>query len=288
MKIVRTPEEAFMEAARLKISGSLALIPTMGALHEGHLHLVRLAKTVAAKTVVSVFVNPLQFSANEDFGKYPRTFELDCQKLEKEGVDLLFAPLPERFYPVGFSTKVAVSGVSKHLCGEFRPGHFDGVATVCLKLFQSTGADLAIFGEKDFQQIRVIEHMVLDLNLPLKIVRCKTVRDEDGLALSSRNNYLSISERALTRAIPESLQRARSEALIAGLDISAGTLVQLTRTALELRSLNVEYCEITSEIDLAPVTSMTKLEEIVKPRLFVAVRCGMTRLIDNISLEKEG
>jgi pantoate--beta-alanine ligase len=287
MKVIGTPEEVHKESLRWKHSEYVALVPTMGALHEGHLSLVRRAKRLAPRCIVSIFVNPLQFGPNEDLSKYPRTFEEDCRKLEKEGVDAVFAPSPETFYPAAFASKVNVSHLSEHLCGRSRPGHFEGVATVCLKLFLSTAADFAIFGEKDFQQWRVLQRMVSDLNVPIRLVAQPIVRETDGLAMSSRNRYLSADERQAALAIPASLQAAR-DAVKLSEALTVGELTKTVRDRLSATALRIEYCDITSETDLVPQAAERRIIEIEKPRLFVAVKSGATRLIDNMSLGKEG
>lgn len=287
MKILSSPEAAYQESLRWKQTGNVALVPTMGALHEGHLALVRMAKQLASRVIVSIFVNPLQFGPNEDFNRYPRAFEEDCRKLKDEGVDLLFAPTATEFYPEGFSTRVSVSALAEHLCGRSRPGHFEGVATVCLKLFQSTAVDFAVFGEKDFQQLRVLEQMVTDLNLPLKVVPHPIVREADGLAMSSRNRYLSADERAWAGLIPKALKAAQVRAQTLK-DLTAGELIKLVRNDLSAAPLRIEYCEIASEKDLVPQRAESPLESMIRPRLLLAVKNGTTRLIDNLSLLKEG
>jgi pantoate--beta-alanine ligase len=184
---------------------TIAFVPTMGNLHAGHIHLVEQAKAQADKVVVSIFVNPTQFSAGEDFGAYPRTPDEDSEKLSAAGADLLFMPEASEIYPGAAATFVEVPGISEILCGAFRPGHFRGVATVVCKLFNITQPDLALFGEKDFQQLAVIRRMVADLNMPVQIIGIPTVREASGLALSSRNHYLSAAEQQQATALYQSL-----------------------------------------------------------------------------------
>jgi pantoate--beta-alanine ligase len=285
MKVISSPEEVLQTSLRWKQKETVGLVTTMGALHEAHLSLVRLAKHKASKCIVSIFVNPLQFAPSEDFDKYPRPFDEDREKLEAEGVDVLFAPVAAEYYPAGFNTKVSVSGLSEHLCGRSRPHFFSGVATVCTKLFLTAGADLAVFGEKDYQQLRVLEQLVTDLNIPMKIVSHPTVREADGLAMSSRNAYLSMEERAWASLIPESLRLARQ--LSTSDEIRVGDLLKQVRETLAKAPLRVEYAEITSEVDLVPQATDAVLSQVKRPRIFLAVRSGATRLIDNQSLSKE-
>jgi pantoate--beta-alanine ligase len=242
MRIVRT-------AAELPRDGEIGLVPTMGAFHEGHLSLFRAARTENDQVVVSLFVNPAQFGAGEDFGRYPRDEERDAALAEQEGVDVLYVPAAEEIYPPGFQTWVEVEELGSILEGEHRPGHFRAVATVCLKLFNLIRPDRAYFGQKDAQQAAVIRRMVEDLAVPAEIRVCPTARDEDGLALSSRNAYLSPDEREHALALPRALQ-ARDRSLLNGLE--------------------VDYFE---EADFEPRV------------LAAAVRVGSTRLIDNVILE---
>ncbi|MEZ4749226.1 MAG: pantoate--beta-alanine ligase [Bdellovibrionota bacterium] len=276
MQILHSPVE--VQKLTQSWDGTIALVPTMGALHAGHLSLVKTAQSVADHVVVSIFVNPLQFGPNEDLAKYPRTFEQDAKLLRELNVDLLFAPNAQEFYPEGFSTKVNVSGLSRFLCGASRPGHFEGVTTVCLKLFQVASAQFAVFGEKDFQQLRVIERMVEDLNLPLRIVRGAIVREADGLAMSSRNRYLGAEERKLASQIPEAIAAVRR----LGPDARAGDAVE--RAKQILGDIAVEYLEVCSEADLLPVGPEQPLSKIPSPHFFLAVKIGRTRLIDNTPL----
>jgi len=280
MITVQSPKAVHQETLKWKHEGKVSLVPTMGCLHEGHLSLVRMAKRLSSKCIVSIFVNPLQFGPNEDFAKYPRTLEADLEKLSKEEVDLVFVPQLDDLYPKGFATRVAVTGLADSLCGKSRPGHFSGVTTVCLKLFESTGADLAVFGEKDFQQLRIIQRMTEDLNLPITIVPHPIVREADGLAMSSRNRYLSEQEREWAHKIPESLSHAE-EMVRCHPTNTVGEVKRKVTSALGSVPLVIDYIEIVAESDLIPAAESQPLRNIENPRLFVAVKAGTTRLIDN-------
>ncbi|MGH9369754.1 MAG: pantoate--beta-alanine ligase [Thermoanaerobaculia bacterium] len=253
----------------------IGLVPTMGALHEGHLSLVRRARRECGFTVVSIFVNPLQFGPNEDFARYPRQPEKDGQMLEREGVDLLYLPEPEGFYPAGFSTFVEVGDVSDGGEGAMRPGHFRGVATVVAKLFLQVQPDVAFFGRKDLQQLAVVRRMARDLDFPLRVEAGETVREPDGLALSSRNAYLSPEERRRAALLPRALFAARDRAAAGETDARA--IERQTREELERGGLTVDYVEVVD-----PETMRRK--EIVEPRdgIAAAIRLGKTRLIDNV------
>lgn len=259
---------------------SLALVPTMGALHQGHLALVREARRRAGRVAVSIFVNPKQFGPSEDLDAYPRQLVQDSALLEAEGVDLLWAPPVVQIYPEGFATNVSVSGVSDGLCGASRPGHFDGVATVVLKLFNQVMPDIALFGEKDWQQLAVIRRMARDLDLTMphadSIIGVPTVREADGLAMSSRNAYLSPEDRARAAALPRSMREAI-------LRLEAGEAVQAALADLESALIaggfaSVDYAVLADAASLEP---LNRLDE--RPaRLLVAARIGGTRLIDNM------
>ena len=286
MLTLQSPEVVQDTTLRWKRESKIAFVPTMGCLHEGHLRLVRRAKDLAPKVIVSIFVNPLQFSQGEDFEKYPRTLEADAEKLEAEGVDLLFTPTREDLYPSNFSTKIHVSGLSDALCGAHRPGHFDGVATVCFKLFEITQADYAVFGEKDFQQLRVLQQLTADMNLPLFIVPHPTVREEDGLAMSSRNRFLTADERARAARLPEVLRQVKAT-LHSHPDFPVDEILAPARARLEEAGFRLDYLTIASERDLKPAAGSAPGNTITDPRAFVAARIGSTRLIDNLSLTVE-
>ncbi len=269
--------------AALKADGPLALVPTMGALHEGHLTLVRAAKQRAAHVAVSIFVNPRQFGANEDLDKYPRQLAADSALLESEGVSLLWAPTPEAMYPQGYATNISVSGVSDGLCGAARPGHFDGVATVVCKLFNQVRPDMAFFGEKDWQQLAVIRRMARDLDLVEPrvdaIIGVPTVREADGLAMSSRNAYLSEEDRARAVVLPGGMRAAIAA-------VRAGAAIKDALTALRSDLANggfaqIDYAEFCDATTLAPLTELGIHHS---ARLLVAARIGGTRLIDNMAV----
>jgi len=261
----------------------LGFVPTMGALHAGHLHLVRVARRHAERVAVSIFVNPTQFGPNEDFARYPRNLERDVELLASAGADLVLAPSPEEMYPQGEKTRVRVSGLTEHLCGPFRPGHFEGVATVVTKLFAITGSCTAVFGRKDYQQLKVIERLARDLLLPVKVVGEPTVRDVDGLALSSRNAYLSAEERQRALAIPRAL--AAAAASFAAGERGAGALIEPLRARLREAGLRLDYAEIADPDELFPLEPGTQ----VGPRALIALAafCGTTRLIDNLVLGED-
>ena len=268
--------------AALKADGPIALVPTMGALHEGHLTLVREARKRAAHVAVSIFVNPRQFGANEDLDKYPRQLAADSALLEAEGVSLLWAPTPDAMYPQGYATNISVTGVSEGLCGAARPGHFDGVATVVCKLFNQVRPDMALFGEKDWQQLAVIRRMARDLDLVAPkadaIIGVPTVREKDGLAMSSRNAYLSVEDRARAVALPNGM-RAAIAAVRGGSAIS-GALNVLKSGLVEAGFAQVDYAEICEADTLAALTELG-----AEPaRLLVAARIAGTRLIDNMAV----
>ncbi|MBB3956442.1 pantoate--beta-alanine ligase [Novosphingobium sediminicola] len=268
--------------AELRKSGRVALVPTMGALHFGHLTLMREARRHAEHVVASIFVNPRQFAPGEDLDAYPRQLAADKAALESEGVALLWAPTVDEMYPADFSTNVGVSGVSEGFCGAARPGHFDGVATVVLKLFNQVAPDVALFGEKDWQQLAVIRRMARDLDLTAPhvdaIIGVPTVREEDGLARSSRNAYLSAQERADAVALPRAMQAA-AQAVAGGMAIG-DALAQMEQAVLAGGFLSVDYAQICDADTLAPLTQRGT----GPARLLAAARIGKARLIDNMDV----
>jgi pantoate--beta-alanine ligase len=276
--IVRTLAELRATVAAWRKDGAkIAVVPTMGALHEGHLSLVRAALARAERVIVTLFVNPKQFNSAADLAAYPRTEDSDAAKLSPLGAHMLYAPNAEEIYPDGFATNVSVSGVSDGLCGAFRPGHFDGVATVVAKLFLQTQADLAFFGEKDFQQVHVVKRMAKDLDIPIEIVPCATVRETDGLAMSSRNVRLSAEDRAIAPKLVQAL-RAAAMRLKAG-EAAEPVLRDATKAIEESGFARVEYLELRAEADLKPLARAS-----APARLLVAAWLGDVRLIDNVEV----
>lgn len=279
MQIVETVAETRTALRELRAQGrSIGLVPTMGALHEGHLSLVRAARATCDAVVVSIFVNPAQFGPNEDFAKYPRTFEADCAALERAGVDLIFAPAADDMYSAGASTFVDVEGVSGRLDGASRPGHFRGVATVVAKLFNIVAPDKAFFGQKDAAQVAVLRKMVRDLNFPLELVVCPIVRDPDGLALSSRNAYLSPAQRrqalVLSRALREAELLAESGEIESHELIAAASAVIATEP-----QVRIDYLRVVDPDTLEDIADTSRGGLVA-----VAAVVGTTRLIDNVLL----
>jgi pantoate--beta-alanine ligase len=257
---------------------TIGLVPTMGALHAGHLSLVRAARAQCDVVAASIFVNPLQFGPKEDYAKYPRSFEVDCQKLVAEGVDLLFAPPSEQMYPAGASTVVVVEDLSEKLDGKSRPGHFRGVSTVVAKLFEIVRPHLAYFGQKDAAQVAVLRKMVRDLHMDIEIVVCPTLREPDGLAMSSRNVYLSSAERRQALCLHHALTLIK--ALAGGGERDASVLLAAGRKVIAAEAgARLDYFEIVDPDTLDPLTSVSR-------GALVAVACyvGNTRLIDNLLL----
>ena len=276
MRIVKSIAEMQRICRELRTGGSvLGFVPTMGALHEGHLSLVRRARKECALVVASIFVNPLQFGPGEDFARYPRTFEQDCRGLEAEGVEVLFAPDAEEMYPDGAVTTVTVSGVADRLDGASRPGHFTGVATVVAKLFHVVGPSRAYFGQKDAAQLAVLRQMVRDLNFDVELVGCAIVRDADGLALSSRNKYLSAVEREQALVLRRTL--LQMERRIAEGERRSDVLVRDGMNTFQFaQGVRMDYLAIVDSNTLLPVTSAEKGTLVA-----VAAYVGSTRLIDN-------
>ena len=279
MQIIRETAALREALAALRgAGGTLALVPTMGALHAGHLALVAAARRRADHVVASIFVNPLQFAAHEDLSTYPRREASDAALLEAEGCALLWAPDAAAMYPQGFATTVSVSGVSDDLDGAARPGHFEGVATVVAKLFGQVRPDVAIFGEKDYQQLCVIRRLAIDLDLGVEIIGVPTQRDADGLALSSRNAYLSDEERLAARALPRALGEA-ARAIGAGEDV-AEALAKASARLAEAGFEPIDYVELR---DAATLETMDVLDR--PARILAAARIGRTRLIDNLPVQ---
>jgi pantoate--beta-alanine ligase len=276
VQIVRSLTELKEARASLRSNGaSLALVPTMGALHAGHMALIAEGRRRADHVAASIFVNPLQFGAGEDLDRYPRREEQDTRLLEEGGCDLLWLPSVADIYPGGFATNVSVAGLSDRWEGEARPGHFDGVATVVAKLLIAVAPDVAIFGEKDFQQLAVIRRMVTDLALAVHIVGFPTVRDADGLALSSRNAYLTADERRRALALPHSLEHARNR--IADGEPVAAALEQAKQALRDAGFSKIDYLALVDSDTLEPVDAPGPNQ-----RLIAAATIGRTRLIDNI------
>lgn len=280
MEILRTVEAVRQWVGAQRAGGRpIHFVPTMGYFHEGHLSLMRRARADDGAVIVSVFVNPLQFGPQEDLAQYPRDFERDRQLAESVGVEAIFAPDVAEMYPAGFQTEVRVKELSKPLCGKSRPGHFEGVATVVLKLFQMVMPDRAYFGMKDYQQLRIIQQMVRDLHLPVEIVPCPIVREPDGLAMSSRNVYLSPDARAAATVLYRSLQWAQAQYAAGERDadkLRTGVYEQIAAEPLA----RIDYVEVVDAETLQPI------ERIERPALVaLAVFFGRARLIDNCLLE---
>ena len=257
-----------------------ALVPTMGALHDGHLTLIAEGKCHAARVVATIFVNPLQFNQKSDLERYPRTEEADLAKLEASGCDAVWLPPVEEIYPPGFATTVSVSGLSDRWEGEFRPRHFDGMATVVAKLLIATAPDFAIFGEKDWQQLAIVQQLVRDLSIDTEIIGLPTVREADGLAMSSRNALLSRDERAAAVALPQALEEARA-AIGAGEHILVSTLLAVARAKLIAAGFaSVDYLALVDAATLEPLDHAQG-----DMRLISAATIGKTRLIDNVRVE---
>ena len=282
LTIIRTLAELRAITKNWRSDGfTIGIVPTMGALHEGHLSLVRAALAHADRVIVTLFVNPKQFNSANDLAAYPRTEQDDAAKLAPLGAHVLYIPGADQIYPEGFATTVSVGGVSEGLCGAFRPGHFDGVATVVAKLLLQCDADIAAFGEKDFQQLQVVRRLARDLDIPVTILPCPTIREADGLALSSRNALLSAEERRIAPLLAQILFDA-SKRLAAGAEICS-CLDDASKAIVAAGFRTVEYLELRGEDDLAP------LDKLDRPgRLLVAAWLGTTRLIDNVEVQPRG
>ena len=277
---VLTTIEAMRSASRAaKTAGKrVGFVPTMGALHEGHLSLVRSAKAQCDVVAASIFVNPTQFGPNEDFSKYPRAFERDRELFAKEGVELLFAPAVEEMYPAGAVTYVTVEGISERLCGKSRPGHFRGVTTVVCKLFNIVEPDIAFFGQKDAAQVAIIRRMVRDLDIPVEIAVCPIVREADGLAMSSRNTYLDLQQRKAALVLYRSLQKVKRE-FESGESNAAKLAEQGRKLFAQEPSVRLDYLEIVAPDNLEALDNIESSALVA-----VAAFLGATRLIDNFIL----
>ena len=274
---VRTVADLRRQVAAWRKAGeTIGLAPTMGALHDGHLSLVTLAKNKADRVVASIFVNPIQFGPREDFARYPRDEQGDLAKLAKAGIDLVFAPDTAEMYPQGFSTQVKVSDLTEDLCGAARPNHFDGVATVVTKLLLQCAPDFAVFGEKDYQQLLVIKRLVRDLNIPVDIVGAPIMREHDGLALSSRNAYLSPSERKIAPVLYQTISEVAA-------DLAKGRgcddAVVAARFKLDAAGFRVNYVAVRDPDTLKPLSG-----PVTRARVLAAAFLGKTRLIDNVAV----
>lgn len=262
-----------------KAGETIGVVPTMGALHQGHLSLARAAREKCDRVIVTIFVNPKQFNNPDDLENYPRTEEDDARKLESIGVDMIYVPGPDQIYPDGFATTVTVGGLTDMLCGASRPGHFDGVATVVPKLFLQTSADYAFFGEKDYQQLQVVRRLAADLDIPIEVTGCPTIREEDGLAMSSRNLLLSDRARIHAPVLAEVMQDLR-DALCGGA-VMAGITADARARLSAAGFTQVDYLELRDGADLS-------LLDQAKPgaRLFAAAWLAGVRLIDNIAVDE--
>lgn len=283
LSIVETPDELRSACDRARSDGRrVGFVPTMGALHEGHLDLVREAKKRAPFVVCSIFVNPTQFGPNEDFARYPRDLEGDVRKLADAGCDLVFAPERDAMYPKGEQTRVRVGYLTDHLCGPHRPGHFEGVTTVVAKLFALVGPSVAVFGEKDYQQLAVIRRMTTDLFLPVEVVGFPIVREADGLAMSSRNAYLSADERAKALALSRGLGDARAAWAKGERDVC--TLRTLALRPVEAVATTIDYVTVADPDTIQPLADDMRLPSSGRALIAIAARIGKTRLIDNTVL----
>ena len=263
-----------------KVDETIGVVPTMGALHQGHLSLARAAREKCDRVIVTIFVNPKQFNDPDDLKNYPRTENDDARKLESIGVDLIYVPEPDQIYPDGFATTVSVSGLTDMLCGESRPGHFDGVATVVSKLFAQTAADFAFFGEKDYQQLQIVRRMARDLDIPIEVIGCPTIREEDGLAMSSRNLLLSDRSRVYAPVLAEVMEDMR-EKLRQGATMTA--ILPDAKARIMAAGFNdVDYLELRDGADLSLLDQSRP-----DTRLFAAAWLAGVRLIDNMAVSKQ-
>ncbi len=283
MEVSETIESirSLVKAAR-ESGKNIGLVPTMGALHIGHISLIEAALKKCDYVVVSIFVNPTQFVPGEDFEQYPRPFENDLDICKKAGVDAVFAPSPEEMYPVENITWVNVTKITEPLCGQFRPGHFQGVTTVCSKLFNIIAPDIAFFGQKDAQQAIVIRRMVADLNMPLEVVVCPTVRESNGLAVSSRNKYLSDQQKKDAANIYKALQKCRWM-IDTGVKDALEIITEMRKILQQVPSMEIEYISIVDADTLQDIDHIAG-----KVLAAIAVRIGRARLIDNILLDSAG
>jgi pantoate--beta-alanine ligase len=280
MKVAQTIELVRSLVKDARCQGKIiGLVPTMGALHIGHISLIEAARKKCDFVVVSIFVNPTQFGPGEDFERYPRPIEKDLEMCENAGVDVVFAPSVEQMYPSKNLTWVNVEKITEPLCGRSRPGHFCGVSTVCTKLFNIVAPDIAFFGQKDAQQVAVIQAMVQDLNMPLEIVVCPTVREPDGLAISSRNQYLGQQERADAVYVYKSLKKCR-EMFESGITETGKIIAEMKKVLQQKPSIEIEYINI---VDAKTLEDINKIEG--KTLVAVAARLSRTRLIDNILID---
>lgn len=280
MKIITTVKEMQDFSTGQRVLGKrISLVPTMGYLHDGHLSLLREGRRHGDILVMSLFVNPLQFGPKEDLAKYPRDFDKDKKLAESAGTDVIFYPDPEQMYPGTFKTEVEVTGISDVLCGKTRPGHFKGVATVVLKLFNIIMPHIALFGEKDFQQLTIIKQMVQDLNMAVEIIGMPTVRESDGIAMSSRNTYLSKEQRTGALSISRGMHKAASSFKDGNEDSTE--LVSIIKNEITRAGLREDYIDIVDDKTLTPIAKAG-----INSRIVVAAFAGCTRLIDNISLKQ--
>jgi pantoate--beta-alanine ligase len=281
MEIISDPAQMRQTARDWRSQGKrIALVPTMGYFHEGHLSLMRYGREAADKLVVSLFVNPAQFGPNEDLARYPRDLERDSSMAREVGVDILYTPPAEVMYPQGYQTYVAVEELSKPLCGKSRPGHFKGVATVVLKLLNQVQPDIAVFGEKDYQQLQVIRRLVADLDVPVEIVGRPIVREADGLAMSSRNTYLSPEERAAALCLFRAIRAAR-ELVVSGAKSRESVMEAVKGIIAATPHTDIDYIALVDPVTLQEIDTIDN-----EARLALAVRVGKTRLIDNTLLSE--